>query len=148
MVASGRTSMWALAVVAHVMVAAVACGTGGMAADRTGADAADVPCADALRFADQERLPEGARDAECTALRGIDTQYDVRFRIRREGLAAWLDEAYPEMSMSSTCADEQADRCGHLDLDPYAKGGAVGIDLTVRYEKGRDALVSFRPFDV
>ncbi|MEU5697644.1 hypothetical protein [Streptomyces aurantiacus] len=109
--------------------------------------AVQVPCREALRFADQERLPAGAKDAACVMQHGIDTLYDVRFRISRTGLDAWLADTYPDMKLDSTCVEDDADRCGHLDLHPYAEGGAVALELTVRDESDGSALVHFKPFN-
>ncbi|MDT0436191.1 MULTISPECIES: hypothetical protein [Streptomyces] len=139
--ASRTRTVGAAAVAGLLLASLVACGAG---AERSGQDT--VPCAEAMRFADQDGLPAGARDATCVSRGGIDTLYDVRFRIGRADLDTWLDDAYPGLRMSGTCADGTADRCGHADLHPYAKGGAVAVDLSVRYE-GDEALVSYRPFN-
>ncbi|MDQ0779368.1 hypothetical protein QF026_007834 [Streptomyces aurantiacus] len=109
--------------------------------------AVKVPCREALRFADQERLPAGARDAACVMQHGIDTLYDVRFRISKTGLDAWLADTYPDMKLDSACVEDDADRCGHLDLHPYVEGGAVALELTVRDESDGSALVHFKPFN-
>ncbi|MFJ5227401.1 hypothetical protein [Streptomyces sp. NPDC088400] len=108
-----------------------------------------VSCKEAMRFADQSGVPAGASDAKCEVMGALDTQYDVRFRITRADLDTWLASAYPGMKMTSDCTGsaETVDTCGNLTLDPYADGGAVGIDLTVEYEKGDTALVHFRPFN-
>ncbi|MGC5564123.1 hypothetical protein ACPYPG_14930 [Streptomyces sp. FR-108] len=106
-----------------------------------------VPCREALRFADQERLPSGAKSAACVMRNGIDTLYDVRFRIGRTDLDTWLAATYPDLELRTGCAQEDADRCGVLTLDPYADGGAVAVELTVRDEADGRALVHYRPFD-
>ncbi|PSM40762.1 hypothetical protein C6Y14_25105 [Streptomyces dioscori] len=106
-----------------------------------------VPCREALRFADQVRLPSGAKDAACVMHHGIDTLYDIRFRIARTGLGAWLGEVYPGLELRTGCVQEDADRCGTLTLDPYAEGGAVAVEVTVRDEGDGRALVHYRPFD-
>ncbi|MFE7074889.1 hypothetical protein ACFU96_32850 [Streptomyces sp. NPDC057620] len=107
----------------------------------------EVPCREALRFADQERLPAGAKDASCVVQHGIDTLYDVRFRIPRTDLDTWLADAYPDMELRTDCVQEDADRCGMLTLDPYAEGGAVALELTVRDGSDGLALVHYRPFN-
>jgi hypothetical protein len=106
-----------------------------------------VPCREALRFADQERLPAGAEDAVCVVRHGIDTLYDVRFRIGGTGFDTWLADTHPDLELGTDCAQEGADRCGVLTLDPYAEGGAVAVELTVRDEGDGRALVHYRPFD-
>ncbi|MFD6284861.1 hypothetical protein [Streptomyces sp. NPDC060205] len=106
-----------------------------------------VPCREALRFADQERLPSGAKDASCTMRHGIDTLYDIRFRIARAGLDTWLADAYPGLELRTGCVQEDADRCGVLTLDPYAEGGAVAVEVTVRDGSDGLVLVHYRPFD-
>ncbi|MCX4231632.1 hypothetical protein [Streptomyces ortus] len=106
-----------------------------------------VPCREALRFADQERLPSGAKGAACVMRHGIDTQYDIRFRIGRTDLDTWLAATYPDLELRTGCAQEDADRCGVLTLDPYADGGAVAVELTVRDEADGRTLVHYRPFD-
>lgn len=121
--------------------------TGGGRAEDSWAAGAKVPCREALRFADQERLPAGAEDAACVIQRGIDTLYDIRFRIGEAGLDAWLTGAYPDMKLRSDCAQEDADRCGHVTLDPYAEGGAVAVEITVRDDGDGRALVHYRPFN-
>ncbi|MFH8467912.1 hypothetical protein [Streptomyces sp. NPDC017991] len=108
---------------------------------------AEVPCREALRFADQERLPSGAEGASCTMQHGIDTLYDIRFRIGRTDLDTWLADAYPGMELRTGCVQEEADRCGLLTLDPYAEGGAVAVELTVRDGSDGHALVHYRPFN-
>ncbi len=107
----------------------------------------NVACREALRFADLERLPAGAEDAVCVLQRGIDTLYDVSFRISRNGLDTWLADTYPDMELDATCVEGDADRCGHLDLHPYAAGGAVAVELTVRDESDGSVLVHFKPFN-
>ncbi|MFS8201481.1 hypothetical protein ACLVWQ_22660 [Streptomyces sp. CWNU-52B] len=109
---------------------------------------AKVPCREALRFADQERLPAGAQDAVCVMQRGIDTLYDIEFRIARTGLDAWLTDTYPDMEVRSDCVEDDIDRCGNLTLEPYAEGGAVAVELTVRHESDGRELVHLRPFDM
>ncbi|MFD0305721.1 hypothetical protein [Streptomyces sp. NPDC127119] len=106
-----------------------------------------VPCREALRFADQQRLPSGAKDAACVVQHGIDTLYDIRFRIARADLDTWLADTYPDLELRTDCAQEDADRCGGLTLDPYAEGGAVAVELTVRDGSDGRALVHYRPFN-
>ncbi|MFE9682231.1 hypothetical protein [Streptomyces sp. NPDC006285] len=138
---------------AVLALACLGCGVGATApAERAGGGDArgggkKVPCGEALRFADQERLPAGAEDAVCVLHHGIDTLYDIRFRIGRTGLDNWLDGAHPGLELRTDCVQEDADRCGHLDLTPYADGGAVAVDLTVRDESDGRALVHYRPFN-
>ncbi|MEU9187116.1 hypothetical protein AB0D14_21760 [Streptomyces sp. NPDC048484] len=133
-------------------LACAGCGVGATAsAERDEGEEAQtgakVPCREALRFADQERLPAGAEDAACEMQRGIDTLYDIRFRISGTGLDTWLDDSYPDMELRSDCVQDDVDRCGLLTLDPYAEGGAVAVELTVRDESGGHALVHYRPFN-
>ncbi|WP_372345851.1 hypothetical protein [Streptomyces sp. KL116D] len=105
-------------------------------------------CADAMRFADQKRLPPGAYDAKCSVRVWLDTQYDAEFRIGRPALRTWLASAYPDAELEPDCYPKSVDACTHVELNPAAKGGAMAIDIDVVYEKDGRALVSFRPFDV
>jgi hypothetical protein len=108
-----------------------------------------VPCKEAMRFADQSTLPPGAHDAKCEYIGALDTVYNVKFRITRINLNTWLASAYPDMKVASDCfgSQETVDACGHVDLAPYANGGATAIDVTVEYAKEDMALVHFRPFN-
>ncbi|MFG2949113.1 hypothetical protein [Streptomyces adustus] len=114
------------------------------------AQAETVPCEDALRFADRDGLPEGAHDAKCTALTWLDTTYTVRFTIARTKLDAWLKESYPgtRLTAQECDGDPSADVCAHIELNPHAQGGAVAIDIGVRYTDASTAVVEFAPFDV
>ncbi|MFD7873680.1 hypothetical protein ACFV5G_06045 [Streptomyces sp. NPDC059766] len=109
-----------------------------------------VPCADAMRFVDRDGLPEGAHDAKCTALSWLDTTYTVRFTIGRPKLDAWLKESYPGTRLTAQeCGGEpETDVCAHIELNPPAEGGAVAIDIGVRYTDASTAVVEFSPFDV
>jgi len=128
----------------------VGCGVGATNPER-GEDrqtsAEKVPCREALRFADQERLPAGAREAACTMQHGIDTLYDIRFRISRSDLDVWLADTHPGLELRTDCVQEDIDRCGLLTLDPYAEGGAESVELAVRDQSDGDALVHYRSFD-
>jgi hypothetical protein len=111
--------------------------------------AENVPCKEAMHFADQDGLPKGARDAKCTARSWLDTTYTVHFTITRTDLDAWLDEAYPGTRLTSEdCLGAPADACAHIELNPPADGGAMAIDVSVRYGKDSTAVVDFEPFDV
>ncbi|MGW2823229.1 hypothetical protein ACWC24_19910 [Streptomyces sp. NPDC001443] len=112
--------------------------------------AESVPCEDAMRFADRDGLPEGAHDAKCTALTWLDTQYTVRFTIARTKLDAWLKESYPgtRLTAAECDGDPSAGVCAHIELNPPADGGAVAIDISVRYAANSTAVVEFAPFDV
>ncbi|WP_413755762.1 hypothetical protein [Streptomyces sp. MMBL 11-3] len=158
MTRTGRRAVRAGGLVAVLALACLGCGGGPTASDgrepsgragdagtRTGAK--KVPCREALRFADQERLPAGAEDATCAVHHGIDTLYDIRFRIAGTGLDGWLAATHPDLELRTHCVQEDADRCGNLTLDPYAEGGAVAVELTVRDEDDGRVLVHYRPFD-
>jgi hypothetical protein len=108
-----------------------------------------VPCKEAMHYADQDGLPRGAHDAKCTVLAWLDTNYKVRFTITRTDLDAWLKKAYPGTRLTSEdCLGAPVDACAHIELDPPADGGAMAIDISVRYGKGSTAVVDFEPFDV
>jgi hypothetical protein len=108
-----------------------------------------VSCENAMHFADQEGLPDGAHNAKCTVLSWQDTEYTVRFTITRTDLNRWLKEAYPGTKPTSEdCWGEPADSCAHIELNPPADGGAVAINISVRYGKDSTAVVDFEPFDV
>ncbi|MGN9817476.1 hypothetical protein ACTMUQ_19320 [Streptomyces sp. SD11] len=149
---TGKRTAGAGGLVAVLALTCLGCGVGETAPavrDEGGAvrTAAKVPCREALRFADQERLPAGAKDAVCVAQHGIDTLYDIRFRIGRTDLDTWLADSYPDLELRTDCVQEDADRCGLLTLDPYAEGGAVAVELTVRDGSDGKALVHYRPFN-
>ncbi|MEU8718641.1 hypothetical protein [Streptomyces sp. NPDC048663] len=106
-----------------------------------------VPCQEALRFIDQKQLPTGAEDASCVAQDGIDTLYDIRFRIDATALRRWLAAAYPDLELRQGCVEADADLCGVLALQPHAEGGATAVELTVHDQNNGRSLVHYRPFN-
>ncbi|MFF7215946.1 hypothetical protein ACFZAU_36320 [Streptomyces sp. NPDC008238] len=46
------------------------------------------------------------------------------------------------------CLGGPADACAHVDLNPPADGGAMAVDIIVRYGGNSTAVVDFEPFDV
>ncbi|MER5601625.1 hypothetical protein [Streptomyces sp. NPDC002265] len=148
-----RVRKWALVAVVALPVAFLGWGAWSFAAALRSdpmAQEQSVPCEDAMRFVDRDGLPEGAHDAKCTALSWLDTQYTVRFTIARPKLDAWLKESYPGTRLTAQeCGGEPAtDVCAHIELNPPAHGGAVAIDIGVRYAAASTAVVEFSPFDV
>lgn len=111
-------------------------------------DMQSVPCAEAMRFADQSGLPAGAHDTTCASVGRMDAAYDIEFRITRSELGTWLASAYPGLRLTSDCSGftHAADACGHLDLSPPADGGAAAVEVTAEYGERDTALVHFMPF--
>ncbi|MFF3764995.1 hypothetical protein ACFYYR_13040 [Streptomyces sp. NPDC001922] len=106
-----------------------------------------VPCTEGMRFAGLDGLPPGARDSRCRMLSGIDTLYDVRFRIPRTDLTAWLERTYPHTKLTAdACLQHKADACAQFSPAPASGAKAHVIDLNVTYESGNSARVRFAPF--
>ncbi|WP_432095365.1 hypothetical protein [Streptomyces sp. bgisy100] len=106
-----------------------------------------VPCTEGMRFAGLEGLPPGARDSRCRMMSGIDTFYDVRFRIPRADLTAWLERTYPDAKPTAdACLQHKADACAQFSPTPGSGAEAHVIDLNVTYESGNSASVRFAPF--
>ncbi|MET8413296.1 hypothetical protein ABZV34_35520 [Streptomyces sp. NPDC005195] len=106
-------------------------------------------CEDAMRYADQDGLPQGAHHAKCTVRVWLDTTYEARFTLTRADLGTWLKEAYPGTVLTSeACLGEPLDACAHIDLNPAADGGAMAIDMDVQYGKDSTAVVDFWAYDV
>ncbi|MFB6784668.1 hypothetical protein ACFCX0_47345 [Streptomyces sp. NPDC056352] len=109
--------------------------------------ASQVPCDEAMEFTGVP-LPDGARDRRCVTRVWLDTEYDVRFRITRKELDAWLESEFPGTELDPEfCADE-VDACAHIDFGNQRPGQAVAADVSVVHEGGGTALVRFEPFDV
>ncbi|KUN44113.1 hypothetical protein [Streptomyces olivochromogenes] len=73
----------------------------------------------------------------------------ARFSITRTGLDAWLKEAYPDIRLTSEdCSGTPVDVCAHIDLRPEAEGGAMAVDIVVRYGEDSPAVVDFSAYDV
>lgn len=109
--------------------------------------ASQVPCDEAMEFTGVP-LPAGARDRRCVTRVWLDTEYDVRFRITRKELDAWLESEFPGTELDPEFCAGEVDACAHIDFGNQRPGQAVAADVSVVYEGGGTALVRFEPFDV
>lgn len=144
---------WVLVAVAAIPTALLGWGAWTFFGALTGdpmTQAESVSCEQAMEYGDQDGLPEGAHDAKCTVLTWLDTQYTVRFTIARTGLDTWLKETYPHTDLTSeACLDEEpANACAHIELNPAADGGAMVVDVDVRYGEDSTAIVDLTLYDV
>ncbi|MFF8291418.1 hypothetical protein ACF068_19605 [Streptomyces sp. NPDC016309] len=100
----------------------------------------EVACSEALAFA-RATVPEGARDARCTAAHWQDTYVTADFRVPRAEADGWLSAAYPAARPSPSCA---TDRCVHVE---FGDADLAAVDVRLTYEDGDTALVRLRAFD-
>lgn len=123
------------------------CGTGdGTRSD----DAAEVPCAEALRFGGAT-APAGSDTVRCTTHHGIDVSYDAELRMPRGDVRGWLRATYPDappVQTGDACLDDGTDLC--LDV-VHGQGlpdgvGAHAVQVHVAYEGGGTARVRFTAF--
>ncbi|MFI6057500.1 hypothetical protein [Streptomyces sp. NPDC051286] len=106
-----------------------------------------APCDEAMEFTGVP-LPAGARDQQCVTRVWLDTEYDVRFRITRKDLDAWLESEFPGTVLDSEFRIGKGDTCAHIEFGDQRPSQAVAADVSVVYEGGGTALVHFEPFDV
>ncbi|MCX4534215.1 hypothetical protein OHA79_22750 [Streptomyces sp. NBC_00841] len=109
--------------------------------------ASKVPCDEAMEFTGVP-LPAGARDRRCVTRVWLDTEYDVRFRITRKELDAWLESEFPGTELDPKFCAGEVDTCAHIEFGDQRPSQAVAADVSVVYEGGGTALVHFEPFDV
>ncbi|MGW1551538.1 hypothetical protein [Streptomyces sp. NPDC002346] len=109
--------------------------------------ASKVPCDEAMEFTGVP-LPAGARDRQCVKRGWLDTTYDVRFRITRKELDAWLESEFPGTELDPEFCADKVDACADIQFGDPRPSRAVAADVTVVYEGGGTTLVHFMPFDV
>ncbi|MFB7977245.1 hypothetical protein [Streptomyces vinaceus] len=129
-------------------------GGAGGPGNRTGTD-----CAQALRYA-RGSLPEGARKGRCERTDAPGTAMSGSFRIRREGLDAWLASAFPQARehgrtrRPALCPKpgpgydpESGDRCLSVEHPDALPGRAKRVEISAEQQVGYDVLIRFVAYD-
>ncbi|MFJ3909651.1 hypothetical protein [Streptomyces vinaceus] len=112
-------------------------------------------CAQALWYA-RGSLPEGARKGRCERTDAPGTTLSGSFRIRREGLDAWLAAAFPQArehgrtQRPALCPKpgpgydpEAGDRCLSVEHPDALPGRAKRVEISAEQQVGYDVLIRF-----